>query len=227
MAPETGSETTIDIVQLARFDLEKSVSLVSLDLRTMLTAKVLVFASVLGVSLQVARRGGVKNCQKQFDFESRGDLNLGFIVKECDHSELILAKSTIHSAIWLTHQLNRLNYTGQLKLGISAFTACQERGYLDAVFKIYQHSNDRLYLGIITDQQLPSKVDKLGKVLDLEYKTTARYWNVLVKVSVKLLSVLEWKENITVVAPSKEVLDEFYRCSRRESMCVKKGIIFE
>lgn len=189
--------------------------------------RVLVLMSVLDVAVQVSRRVEVKNCQKQPEFELRGSLNIALVVKECDHNELILAKSTVHSAIWVVQHLNHLNYTGALKLGISTFTACLERTYLGAFFRVFQQSAERVYLGVITDQQLQQRVDSFRKVLDLEHEVSTRYWDLLMKVSVKLLSALELKENVTVLAPNREVLDGFYRNTRKELICVKRGVLFE
>lgn len=196
----------------------------------MLSTKVIVCFTVFATcSLQKVTRPNVhKNCEKLSEFDAKRDLNLALIVKECDYNEMILTKSKIQSAIWIVDRLNTLNYTGSLKLGISAFTACEERKYLETIFRVHQLSAERVYLGVVSDQVSPeSRVKNFCKVLDVQFKTGARYWDLLVKTTVKLLAVLEWKENITVVAKNSQILDEFYRYTRREWMCVKCGMVFE
>lgn len=43
----------------------------------------------------------------------------------------------------------------------------------------------------------------------------------------KLMEVLEWKENITVVASNSDVLREFYKYTRKQWMCVRSVLDFE
>lgn len=169
-----------------------------------------------------------KSCGHPQAFRMSGDVHIALLIHQCDNSEILVGKTSINTAIWTVERLNSLEYTSGIHLGLSVFTVCKETEYLSSVFKVFrEHQERNAFLGIITDEPSSKRFDKMREVLGVESVSTTRFWGPLVKATVKLMEVLEWKQNITVVSSNSDVLKEFYRCTRKQWMCVRSAVEFE
>lgn len=168
-----------------------------------------------------------KSCGQDAVFALGGELQLALLVRECNSSEIVHTRSLVNSAIWTTERLNFLEYTAPLRLGLTVFKVCEESDYFDALFKIFNSNEGSITLGAISDTKFSGKLKEFVGVLEMDYEVTTKYWNHLVKASVRLLVALELQENVTVVASREDVLMEFFRQSRREWVCVKQCILMK
>lgn len=160
-------------------------------------------------------------------FAFEGDLQLTLLVRECNNSDVVYARTLVNSAIWTTERLNFLDFTGPLRLGLTAFKVCEENDYYNALFKVFAAKAKTLQLGVISDRKLTDKLKQFAGVLELDYEVTMKYWSYLVKASVRLVDALDLQENVTVVASREDVLMEFFRQSRKHWVCVQHCILME
>lgn len=185
----------------------------------------LVFAIVL---LTKGNAGAVnisKICGPNAFFEQEGDVNVGFVVEDCRESQGQLDTTLASSAVWTIERLNFLEYTAPVKLGISVYRVCTKRDYLNAVFQLYRSNDQDRLLGIF-GHEFDEGIGGLCDVLGINRKVVVQYYEFLVKTAVKVLVALDWKENITVIAPNEYILKEFYRVTRRDWLCVKNAVTF-
>lgn len=190
---------------------------------TMKVLLVLLFAVGFGSSANVNR-----SCGYPKTFDLRGDVSIAFIVSECGNGELLFAKTSISSAIWVVDQMNHVGYAGNLRLGLTVYTVCKEPEYLASVFKTFRESEEYSpVLAVVTNKVMPKRVQEICKVFELGTSFTTRFWTPLVKAAVKVLDVMEWKTNVTVVVSNKEILNEFYKYTRREWICVRNAVFFQ
>lgn len=160
-------------------------------------------------------------------FLLKGDLQLTLLVRECNSSDVVHAKTLVNSAIWTTERLNFLEYTGPLRLGLTAFKVCKVDDYFNVVFKVFGAREEALQLGVISDGKFEGKLGEFAKVLGVDCEVTTKYWSYLVKASVRLLDALGLQENVTVVASREDVLMEFFRQSRKHWVCVQHCILLK
>lgn len=188
-----------------------------------LVSEVLFLAVCVSANLQFQ----LKSCGQEASFVLRGELNLALLVRECNSSEIVHTRSLVTSAIWTTERLNFMEYTAPLRLGLSVYKVCKESDYYNAVFKAFVKQEDTVLLGVISDKKFSRKLEEFGGVLGVDHEVTTKYWNYLVKASVRLLGALELQENVTVVASREDVLMEFFRQSRKEWVCVRHCILMK
>lgn len=157
-----------------------------------------------------------------------GDLKIGFLINSCNNStNKFYVNTLINAAITTTERLNTLEYTKPFKLGIAVYEVCEDMEYYKAIFSLFRENDEKALLGLIGLKQAPAKIQDLCDVLDIPRKLTNKFWVPLIKASVRLLETLNWNENITIISPNQNVMQEFYKYTRRRWMCIRKAYIYE
>lgn len=165
---------------------------------------------------------------KNLIYSTDGDLKVGVLINDCNNSSDKSRLNTyVNSAIFTKERINSLGYTKPFKFGLSIYEVCLERDYYNTLYDLFKQNDERFLLGVVNLNKVPKKVVEFSKVLDVPMKYTNLFWLPLVKASVKLLNVLNWKTNVTVISSNFNVLQEFHRYTRREWICVKKALLFE
>ncbi|XP_018574058.1 protein bride of sevenless [Anoplophora glabripennis] len=178
---------------------------------------------LLVAASSVIGAGGVRQI-----YAVEGDVNVALIVNSCRNVSDVVPyqhQTLMSSAVWTTERVNFLGILAPLKLGIGVYEACTEGDYYKTIFDLYQQDEEYL-LGVISDTNLNEKVLQFCEVLEIRTAVTYRHHEYLMKSSIKVLSALGWNENVTVLAPDKNILREFYRYSRREYVCVKDCLVY-
>lgn len=186
----------------------------------------LLFCVIINV---LAKNNRKQTCEPtNLIYSTDGDLKVGLLINDCRNtSDKSHINTYINAAIFTRERINSLEYTKPFKLGLSIFEVCNERDYYKSIFELFKQNDERFLLGIINLLKLPAKIDEFCNVLDVPKTYTTIFWLPLVKSSIKLLNILNWKENVTVISSNRYLMDEFHRYTRREWICVKKAFIFE
>lgn len=182
--------------------------------------------SVLFLLVVASSAIGTSGVKRIFAIE--GDVNVAVIVNSCRNASDVVPyqhQTLVSSAVWTTERVNFLQILAPLKLGVGVYEACSESDYYKTIFDLYQQDEEYL-LGIISNTNLNEKVLQFCEVLDIRTVVTYRHHEYLMKSSTKLLSALGWSENVTIIAPDKNILREFYRYSKREYICVKDCLVY-
>lgn len=159
-------------------------------------------------------------------YQSEAELNFGLILNECLETSP-KGWTYINSAIWTIDRLADLNLTNFLSLGLSVFQTCAEDDYYNPIYKIFRENQENYFLNVISDKVIPNKIHQFGDLLKVPLTVTDKYHTSLIKATVKLLSVLNQTKNITVYVEDINILQEFYRYTKEELMCIKTVVILE
>lgn len=129
-----------------------------------------IFAILLVIVLQTRSQGvSDKSCGHPQAFRLSGDVHIALLVHQCDNSEILVAKTSINTAIWTVERLNSLEYTAGIHLGLSVFTLCKETEYLSSIFKVFREGQERsAFLGAIIDEAPSRRVEHMREVLGLK-----------------------------------------------------------
>ncbi|KAJ8940608.1 hypothetical protein NQ318_004804 [Aromia moschata] len=157
-----------------------------------------------------------------------GDVNVGLLVENCRNASDVVpyrVQTLISSAVWVTERVNYLGSLSPLKLGLGVYETCAESDYYKTVFDLYQQEEEYL-LGIVSDKILSGNVLKFCEVLGVPAQVTSRDRRHVLEASVQLLRALGWTENVTVLSPDENLAREFYRYSKKESICIRDCILY-
>ncbi|KAF5278350.1 hypothetical protein FQA39_LY05839 [Lamprigera yunnana] len=171
-------------------------------------------------------RGEVFNNQSDKIYELQGDLNLGFILNECSNTSSS-SWTYANSAIWTISRLNYLNFTSPLRMGLKIYQSCTEDDSYDILFDMFKNRNLRYFLNVFSNRYLGDGVSQFGNVLNIHLTAMSTYHTWALRAAAKLLSALNYRNNITVYMENDHLLSEFYAITRNEDICIKSGIIVE
>ena len=177
-----------------------------------LTTLVLVLLSVSCVS-----------CEPVVLFESKGDVKLGLLVQDCAQD----SPSTLNvanAAVWVTERLNLLQSTSPFVLGLTAVKVCDEMDHYIAIFQLFRRDEEEFLLGIVTTRSLSAKLEKFREALGVRVRPIDNNWTHVLRASVDFLSASNWRENVTILAQSKDVLKEFNRSTKGGRICVRRSM---
>ncbi|KAG5898753.1 hypothetical protein JTB14_010963 [Gonioctena quinquepunctata] len=175
------------------------------------------------ISVIITETDGVKTV-----LEVEGDLKISLLLDHCrNSSEAVPFKqqSLVSTAIWTTQRVNFLEILSPLKLGLSVYEICSESDYIKTIFDLYESEN--YLLGVISERRLSEKVLKLCDVLDVRIRETSKNHGFLLEAAVEFLGAIGWVENVTVLAPDENVMQEFYLHSKAEFICIQECVIYE
>lgn len=159
--------------------------------------------------------------------ESDGDLKLSFLLEDCSENlpvESNLGRTYVNSAIWTIERLNLLQTTSPLTLGLSVYQTCNDSDVYNSLFHIFQQHENSYQIGIVNIKPFSRSLIEFCKALDIKTKYVHKHWKPLIKAAVELLALLNWKQNVTILSEYKEILQDFYKYSRRQWICVEQII---
>lgn len=169
------------------------------------------------VLLSVTRVG----CEPVVLFESKGDVKLGLLVQDCAQDP---TWNVVNAAVWVTERLNLLQTTAPFVLGLTAVKVCDEMDYYVAIFQLFQQDEKEFLLGIVTTRSLSAKLEKFRDVLGVRVRLVSSELSHVLKACVDFLSASNWRENVTVLAPTKDVLLELNTNASERQICVRRSV---
>lgn len=187
--------------------------------------KSLYFIPLILVNIVAIKLDSVKEV-----FRKDGDVNVALILRnKCNNTATLTEneQSIVNSAIWIAHQLNYSEVLFEHNFGLTVYKTCNENEEYETLFHLFQKRKEEFLLGIITTSKFSLKVRKFADALDLNVKGIVKCSQPLIKASVALLSALKWFDNVVVVAPDENIINQFSKLSKKEWICVDKYILHE
>ncbi|KAI4461635.1 metabotropic glutamate receptor [Holotrichia oblita] len=160
-------------------------------------------------------------------YDTAGDLKINFLLEDCTENlpvESSLGRTYINSAIWIIERLNLLQITTPLTLGLSVYQVCNDSDVYNSLFHIFQQHYHSYQVGIVNVKPFSRNLIDFSKALDIKTSYVHKYRKPLIRASVELLTLLNWKEDITLLTQYNELVQDFYKYSRRQWICVQRLI---
>ncbi|KAK9730301.1 7 transmembrane sweet-taste receptor of 3 GCPR [Popillia japonica] len=164
---------------------------------------------------------------KQNSKQKCGDLKINLLLEDCTEDlpvESSLGRTYINSAIWIIERLNLLQITTPLTLGLSVYQICNDSEVYNSLFHIFQQHHYTYQVGIVNVKPFSRSLIDFCTALNIKTNYIQKYRKPLIRASVELLTLLNWKDNITLLTQYKELVPDFYKYSRKQWICVQRLI---
>ncbi|XP_049823383.1 protein bride of sevenless isoform X2 [Aethina tumida] len=156
-------------------------------------------------------------------YKDSSDVNVVLMVNGCRNRTSDVSfntQSLVNAAIWTTQRINFLEVTNPLKFGLSVIQTCTQKDSINAVFNMYNSSEENYLVGLISEERLDLQVEELSDVLGIKTTTLPKVYKHMVKSAVEFLGMMNWYQNVTVIVDNERILSEFYTFTTRKFICV-------
>ncbi|KAK5644945.1 hypothetical protein RI129_006245 [Pyrocoelia pectoralis] len=169
---------------------------------------------------------GTSVCGVNEVYEDKKDLNFVLLFKECSLLNCN-SRTYINSAIWTVNQLNDLNFTSPVNLGLTVYHTCSEGDDYNVIYKIFRTYEAEGFVGALSNHALSKSLKRFSDALDIHLTVTNSYQIWIIEATVKFLLTFESRTNVTVYAESENVLRLFYSLTKYANVCVKNGYVLK
>lgn len=157
-------------------------------------------------------------------FRSLADLNLAVLTHGCGNKTN--NEFLVDSAIWTVQKLNYLQFL-PVKIGLEIDEICTEKEEFQSVFDLFLQRDQEYFFGVISDKFFDPRLKKFSAVLGLEIRETSKSFKTLISASVALLESIGMTQNVTILAPSESIAEQFVKDSRKQDICLNEVIVYE
>ncbi|CAH1140510.1 unnamed protein product [Phyllotreta striolata] len=162
--------------------------------------------------------------------EVERDINIALLLNNCrrNDSEAIPfdKQSLVSTALWTIERINYFESLAPLKLGLQVYEICTEQDALKFYFQLYEN-RDSYVLGTVNEKKLSTKLNKFADLLEIPTVAVTHLLDVLIKAANEFMRGVNWTENVTVFAPDKALMSQYFKLSKSASICVKECYIYE